>query len=59
MQLRYVIKDDKGEDVFDKVSGLPTAVSDRTDIMVTIKKYLPENVELDQVRPKLERIRLE
>jgi hypothetical protein len=58
MQLHYQIRDDK-EVVFDKVSGLPTAVSDRTDVMVTIRKYLPEHIELDKVRPKLERIRLE
>lgn len=59
MQMRYQIKDNTGDSVFDKISGLPTSLSDRTDVMATIKKYLPENIELDQVRPKLERIRLE
>ena len=59
IQIRYQISDSKGNVFFDKISGLPTSLSDRTEVMATIKKYLPEDMELEQIRPRLQKIILE
>ena len=63
-QIHYTIYDEDGDDIYNKVSGFPTSLTDRTDLIKTIKSHLGVNrkdvsKELERTKKRLQKIALQ